>query len=142
MHALSQILRQQVASIIKLYDTGVLPAKDSSSSSEHTIFHAVIESPDLPASEKTEERLTDEAFAFIGAGTETTKQTLNAAFYYLLTNPEKLTRLRGEVVRAMPDAAVCPPLHVLEAAEYLVCMLYQDNLVHTCALVVEEGRGV
>lgn len=78
---------------------------------------------DLPASEKSEERLTDEAFAFIGAGTETTKQTLNAAFYYLLTHPDKLARLRGELVRAIPDPAVCPPLYVLEGAEFLVCMI-------------------
>ncbi len=82
-----------------------------------------MESPDLPASEKAEERLTDEAFAFIGAGTETTKQTLNAAFYYLLTNPDKLARLKGELLRAVPNLAVCPPLHVLEGAEYLVCTL-------------------
>ena len=84
-------------------------------------FHAVIES-DLPASEKTEERLTDEAFAITGAVTETTKQTLNAGFYYLLTNPKKLARLREELVRAMPDVAVFPPLHVLEGSGYLVCI--------------------
>ena len=91
---------------------------------------------DLPASEKAEERLTDEAFAFIGAGTETTKQTLNAAFYYLLTDPEKLARLRGELVRAMPDPAVCPPLYVLEGAAYLVCTL---DLIRGCSEVV-AGR--
>ncbi|KAF6223654.1 hypothetical protein HO133_000497 [Letharia lupina] len=126
---LRQVLRQQIASIIKLYDNGVLPAKDGSSS-ERTIFHAVMES-DLPASEKTEERLTDEAFAFIGAGTETTKQTLNAAFYYLLTSPEKLARLREELARAMPDPAVCPPLHVLEGAGYLSAVVKETLRITT-----------
>ena len=77
---------------------------------------------DLPASEKTEERLTDEAFAITGASTKTTKQTLNAAFYYLLANPKKLARLREELMRTMLDVAVCPPLHVLEGAGYLVCI--------------------
>lgn len=123
------ILRQQIASIIRQYENGVLPAKDPSSS-ERTIFHAVMES-DLPTSEKSEERLTDEAFAFIGAGTETTKQTLNGAFYYLLTNPDKLARLRGELVRAIPDAAVCPPLYVLEGAGYLSAVVKETLRITT-----------
>ena len=72
---------------------GVLPAQDASSS-QRTIFHAVMES-DLPASKRMEEYLRDEAFAFIGASTKATKQTLNAAFYYLVTDPEHLTRLKG-----------------------------------------------
>ena len=78
---------------MRVYDNGILPAQDASSS-QRTIFHAVMES-DLPASEKMEDHLRDEAFALIGAGTKATKQTLNAAFYYLLADSEYSTRSKG-----------------------------------------------
>ena len=113
------MLRRQVVTIITQYQQNVLPHKELPTGSDRTIFHSLMES-DLPASEKTEERLTDEAFAFIGAGTETTKQTLNAATYYLLKSPEHVYQLKRELWEVMRSPKDCPPLHVLENLPFLV----------------------
>ena len=73
----------------------------------------------LPENEKSEERLTDEAFALIGAGTETTKQTMNCLTYFVLSDPAVLTQLKKELWEAMPNPRACPSLHVLESLPYL-----------------------
>ena len=113
-----QVLRSQVASIIAQYQNDTVPSEKSIAGSHRTIFHALLES-DLPEKEKSEERLTDEAFALIGAGTETTKQTMNCLSYFILANPEILTRLKKELWEVMPNPRTCPPLHVLENLPYL-----------------------
>ena len=75
---------------------------------------------ELPLIEKQEERLTDEAFAFIGAGTETTKQSLSSAMFYLLSNSNHMIQLKKELWKAMPSALEIPEVHVLESLPYLV----------------------
>jgi hypothetical protein len=49
---------------------------------------------------KTIEGLVDEAFLFIGAGTDTSGFTLAAATHYILRNPRVLTKLRQELEEA------------------------------------------
>ncbi|MCJ1396152.1 hypothetical protein MMC18_009041 [Xylographa bjoerkii] len=75
--------------------------------SYRTIFHD-IQNSDLPDSEKGEDRLTDEAFIFITAGTETTARTLAVISFHLMDNPDVLQRLREELktVLPKPDSAV------------------------------------
>ena len=137
------MLRRQVVTIITQYQQNVLPSKELLAGSDCTIFHSLMES-DLPASEKTEERLTDEAFAFIGAGTETTKQTLNAVMYYLLKNPEHLSRLKIELWENMRSPKDCPPLHVLQNLPFLVsvsvtCLKRQITSTSTAVASVSFG---
>lgn len=75
-------------------------AKDSDS----TIFHAVLRS-DLPDSDKTTERMGHEAQTFFGAGVVTTAWALSNAVFYILADPEKLSRLRTELQEAIPDVS-------------------------------------
>lgn len=87
--------------------------------SEHTtIFQEVLES-DLPEREKTLDRLEDEAFGVMGAGTETTAWALTTAAYHLISQPGKMTRLQDELKVALPDpTAPLDWLH-LEKLPYL-----------------------
>lgn len=60
------------------------------------MFHEIRDS-DLPPEQKTLHRLADEGNILIGAGSETTAQTLSILFYHLLENPEMIVRLREEI---------------------------------------------
>lgn len=83
-----------------------------------TIFHEILESK-LPESEKTLERLSDEAISIVSAGGETTSWALTVATYYLLDRPEILRKLKIELREAMPDLNVEVPAQVLEQLPYL-----------------------
>ncbi|EER29799.1 hypothetical protein CPC735_011170 [Coccidioides posadasii C735 delta SOWgp] len=69
----------------------------------------------LPQEEKSMERLAAEIRSAIGAGTETTS---NSMTYHLLANPQKLQRLRDELLKLGPgrEANLCE----LEQLPYLV----------------------
>jgi cytochrome P450 len=66
-----------------------------------TILHGIMES-DLPPSDKTVERLHQEALTIVGAGTETTGGTLDTITYYVLSNPQILKQLKAELTGAFP----------------------------------------
>ncbi|KAI0019377.1 cytochrome P450 [Xylariomycetidae sp. FL0641] len=69
-----------------------------------TIFHEIMRSDALPASEKETKRLVDEAMVLVLAGSETTASTLAALTYHLLADPALLARLKAELA-ATPAAA-------------------------------------
>ena len=60
----------------------------------------MLDSPELPAKDKSEFRLALEVRTFVGAGTETTGNTLSVTAFHLLANPEKALRLKEEVQSA------------------------------------------
>lgn len=59
---------------------------------------------DVPASEKSIDRLVQEAQVVVSAGTETTSWCLSVITFHLLSNPAILKRLRTELGEAIPDA--------------------------------------
>lgn len=67
-----------------------------------TMFHELLAS-DLPQHEKSYERLWQEGSALIGAGVETTSNTLTVALYHLSLDPSKLRRLERELKEVMPE---------------------------------------
>ena len=83
-----------------------------------TLFHELKHS-DLPEGEKGLRRLTDEANMVVGAGGETTAQTLTRMYFHLLTSPEVLGRLRKELIEALPDGREMPTLGFLQQLPYL-----------------------
>jgi cytochrome P450 len=89
---------------------------------EATIFHELLNGS-LPDNEKRLERLWQEGQIIIGAGTETTAWTLSATMYYILANPEILSRLRGELEQAAPDPQKLPSLARLEQLPYLTAVV-------------------
>ena len=73
---------------------------------EHpTIFHTLLGDKNLPESEKTNLRFAEEAQLLLGAGIETTSWSLCQTFYYLLSQPEVLSKLKAELYEAIPNAA-------------------------------------
>lgn len=64
---------------------------------QNTIFHELRDSNLLPPEEKTLKRLADDGNIMVGAGGETTAQTLAVLFYHLLDNPEMLLRVKDEI---------------------------------------------
>ncbi len=106
-------VKEQVKPILERRD------ETSHEGSSRTIFHALRDS-DLPAEEKTLQRLCDEGEILTGAGSETTAQTSTRILFYLKHVPETLTKLREELDRAIPNASDIPPWSDLQKLPYLV----------------------
>lgn len=70
-----------------------------------TIFHELLDS-DLPPAEKSFNRLSQEGQSLVGAGTETTSNALTYIFVSLLLNPEKLARLKQELLTLKEDISI------------------------------------
>lgn len=87
-----------------------------------TIFHD-IQASDLPESEKDINRLTDEAFIFITAGTETTARTLAILSFHIMSNPDVLKLLREELKTVMPDPKSSVTSSTLENLPYMVSLV-------------------
>jgi len=97
----------------------ILAKNAAGKKAEGTIFQAVLDS-DLPPSEKSAGRLTDEGQTLVGAGSETTAKSLSMIMFFLTSNPKKLQRLRDEIktVGSEPDGSFV--LSKLEQLPYLV----------------------
>jgi len=70
----------------------------STSATSTTIFHTLLES-DLPLSEKTTTRLTEEGITLVGAASHTVAWTLTVGSFHILSNPSILSRMRSELSR-------------------------------------------
>ncbi|MCJ1434051.1 hypothetical protein MMC27_003417 [Xylographa pallens] len=92
--------------------------------SHPTLFHELIQS-DLSESDKSVQRLTDEALIVVGAGTITTSWTLAVATYHLLASPRILTILKNELKSAIPDPNIDVPLAVLDQLPYLAAVVQE-----------------
>lgn len=96
--------------------------KVKSQFSQPTFFHDVLNS-NLPAEEKSPERLAQEVQVVIGAGTETVAKMLAWTMYYLLEKPEKIQKLREELDRLDPTKTAT--LLEFEQMPYLVSCLVE-----------------
>jgi cytochrome P450 len=76
---------------------------ESTEKSRRTIFHDILDSVVLPPEDKTEYRLTEEAFGMVFAGGFTTGVALGNLFFHLHANPEWLTKIRAELDQIMPE---------------------------------------
>lgn len=110
---------QQVQAVVDRHARGEKPPSDAL-----TIFDAMLDA-DVPLHEKTIPRLSEEAQALMGAGSLTTANALDNTTYYLLTNAACLTRLRQELLVAIPDPAIIPPVTELEKLPYLTAVIHE-----------------
>lgn len=86
---------------------------------DKTIIHALLES-DLSPEDKQHSRIWQEAQVVIGAGADTTANTLNVTHFHILDNPHVLKKLQTELEEAMPDKFAPARLAVVEHLPYLV----------------------
>ncbi|RAO64541.1 uncharacterized protein BHQ10_000553 [Talaromyces amestolkiae] len=88
--------------------------------SSGTIFQAMLDS-DLPPEEKSAARLIDEGQSVVGAGSETTANTLTIIMFYLLENKNLLRKLREELAPISLDET--PLLPKLEKLPFLTAVI-------------------
>ena len=88
------------------------------------MFHELLSTDVLPASEKSEARLRDEVQTTVAAGTETVAFTLRIITYHLCTKPHMLARLREEL-KDVPGYAEGATMkwHDLEKLPYLTAVI-------------------
>jgi cytochrome P450 len=108
--------RQEVSALRR----GENPEK--SATKTKTVFHTLLESG-LPESEKSTERLAEEAVLLIGAGTHTGSWCLTILTFHLLSKPELLKRLKDELKSVMPEPDSKPTLQELEKLPFLTGVL-------------------
>lgn len=78
---------------------------------------------DLPPEERTAFRLWSEGQSIVGAGSETTANTLGVIQFYLLSNKDVLEKLQAELRDTFPDKNAPITLNVVEKLPYLVCLI-------------------
>ncbi|KAJ8123130.1 hypothetical protein ONZ43_g851 [Nemania bipapillata] len=90
-----------------------------------SVFGAVLAS-DLPQSQKTPQRMTEEGFSLFAAGTETVSWALAVITYHLLTKPELLEKLSVDVNRVVLDSkGQLPSWAALEKLPYLGAVIHE-----------------
>ena len=77
-------------------------------------------SPGLPDHFKSARNLSDEGFALVIGGTETTARSLSVGMFYLLSEPRHVQKLREELRAVMPTPTTKPTWNQLEQLPYLV----------------------
>ncbi|KAE8441145.1 hypothetical protein EG329_005828 [Mollisiaceae sp. DMI_Dod_QoI] len=88
-----------------------------------TIFHHLLKS-DLPPSEKTTHRLTDEGITVVGAGSHTVAWTLSVACYEILASPTIFKNIKAEFSTIKTDeASLAVFLAQLEKLPYLTAVI-------------------
>ncbi|KAI0532735.1 cytochrome P450 [Xylaria digitata] len=91
-----------------------------------SLFHHVANS-DMPASEKSEERLAKEAQLLLGGGTVTSARTISCAAYYILTRPDVGKKLREELKKPMTEwPARVPTWAELERLPFLQAVIKES----------------
>lgn len=106
-----------VREIVEAYDPNI-----KSTTNHPTIFHELLSS-DLPPHEKSYERLWQEGSSLIGAGVETTSNTLNVILFNLLQNPSQLKCLKDELYSLMPNPVHLATWNRLEDLPYLTAVI-------------------
>lgn len=89
---------------------------------QDTIFQALT-SPDVPAEEKTLDRLEDESALLLGAGTETTARAIAICMFYVSGNDEIRFKLREELKTVLEKPTSKASWSELEQLPYLVRLL-------------------
>lgn len=101
----------------------VLVGGDQDLTEHATIFHALRDDPDLPPSEKSQERLAAEATSLVGAGTLTSAHMLALTSFMVLSNPLVLQKLLTELEEAIPEKNASADLANLESLPYLTAII-------------------
>jgi cytochrome P450 len=91
--------------------------------SDKSVLDGIINSDAIPESDKTVDRITQEARTLVGAGTETTGASLDTIVYHVLANPRVYQRLKAELTEsAQRHSDMVEPLvkyEVLQQLPYL-----------------------
>ncbi|KAI9778810.1 MAG: hypothetical protein M1839_007900 [Geoglossum umbratile] len=81
--------------------------------------------------------LVDEAFSIVGAGSETTGNTLEIAIYYVLSNDGIYGKLTAELKESFPDPCLTLDFVTLEKLPYLEYVLSNQRATDSLDLNAE-----
>ncbi|KAH6662817.1 cytochrome P450, partial [Halenospora varia] len=91
------------------------------------VFKVILENPNLPAIDKKQKRIAQEAFVVMAAGGETTGRVLTTATYFMLANKETmLSKLKEELATVMLDPTLPADLTVVEKLPYLTAIIKES----------------
>ncbi|RDA91545.1 hypothetical protein CP533_4373 [Ophiocordyceps camponoti-saundersi (nom. inval.)] len=99
-------------------------SRDATGSSD-TVITALTD-PVLPPHERSVNRLRDETWAIVGAGTETTARVLTVAAYHLGRNPIVARKLRAELCTILPEPDSIASWAELEQLPYLSGVVHES----------------
>jgi cytochrome P450 len=108
---------------------------------DRTIIHALLES-DLPPEEKKHSRIWQEAQVVIGAGADTTANTLTVTHFHILDNPDVLKKLQAELEAALPDKFAPVKLSVVDKLPYLVSRTIPFSASKIAMLILFQQNAV
>ena len=95
-----------------------------------TVLHEIYKSAPIP-SEQSIARLTQEAQTLVGAGTETTGNTLSMTTFYLLANPTEGRRLKEELLSLEGDPSQQISYQKLQKLPYLSAVISEGLRIST-----------
>lgn len=104
------------------------------------IFDALVD-PSVPVTERTIERLTEEGMIVLGAGAETTANTMVLCTYHLIKNPDVLKKLRDELKQLMPHPTSSAPWAQAEQLPYLVILILHTSILPSSSQMLTSGVG-
>lgn len=93
------------------------------------IFDTLLSS-DLPLAEKQPNRMANEVYNLLVAGSFTTSKTSSIAVYHVLANPDFHERLKQELESAIPDPLAMPDVKTLQRLPLLVrsCLMRRSTV--------------
>lgn len=98
--------------------------RPTTTTNKNTIVSTFTDS-NLPASEKTVERIAQDTIGMMIGGTETVAGTLSHMTYHLLSNPETMAKLHAELATVATDPQNLPAWDVLEKLPYFSAVLLE-----------------
>ncbi|KAH7325633.1 benzoate 4-monooxygenase cytochrome P450 [Stachybotrys elegans] len=105
MPALGPYMGPDIAYMVKSMNetipNHIVRAQQDKSGNARRVFAEIMDS-DIPDEDKSIYRLSGEGWSLVAAGAETTAASLTAITFYLLSQPEKLQRLREELKNEDP----------------------------------------
>lgn len=126
VHEFKTSINEQVDEILSGIDQNSLKTKSYRSSDHATMFDDILAS-NLPESELSFNRLSQEAMALTTAGMETVKSTITLAIVHLLEKPNVGNCLREELIQAMPNPDIILPWFELEKLPYLTAVINESE---------------
>lgn len=98
---------------------------------QNAMFESLVSNPDLPAREKTLQRLTDEGAILLIAASETPAKVLSLILFHLMSNPQTTQKLRAELDEATTHSAHPLGLPQLEQLRYMTAVIKEGLRLHS-----------
>ena len=114
---------QRIHEEVQHLAAGGTKGKAETGASSRSIFSSLLNSPDLPDSEKAPIRLRNEGALTVLAGADSPAKTLTIIHYYLVANPTILSKLRDEL-ETLPATALWSQL---ERLPYFSAVIEEGN---------------